>query len=154
MVEQSPLPVLTPELTRARLQVLLAGRAAEIHLCGVPTSGAGLGPNSDLAQATDLALATELRWGFGESGLAWHGASALGVDAVPPEVKDRVESHLRQAHESAITLVKTNTALLSKIADRLIEVREIDGQELEAIRHSLPSRTTSGNDKHREEAVF
>ncbi len=153
MVEQSPVPILTPELAWARLQVLLAGRAAEIHLCGVPTSGAGLGPNSDLAQATELALAAETRWGFGENGLAWHGASAFGIDAVPQEVKERVEGHLRTAHEKATALVEENTELLSRIADRLVEARELDGHELEAIRRSLPAQAAP-MDAHRQEAVY
>ncbi|WP_281966964.1 AAA family ATPase [Roseovarius nanhaiticus] len=137
MVEQSPLLILTPELAQARLQVLLAGRAAEIHLCGTPTSGAGLGPESDLAQATDLALATELRWGFGESGLTWHGATAFCLDAAPQQVRERVETLLRTAHEKALALIEENTETLSRIADRLIEARELDGPDLEAMRRSL-----------------
>ncbi|WP_138936632.1 AAA family ATPase [Roseovarius arcticus] len=153
MVEQGPLPILTPDWARARLQVLLAGRAAEIHLCGVPTSGAGLGPQSDLAQATELALAAETRWGFGESGLAWHGASVFGIDTAPEKVKDQVERHLRTAHEKAMAMIEENTELLSRIADRLVEARELDGQELEAIRRSLPVQAAS-MDAHRQEAVY
>lgn len=141
MVVQRHLPILTPELARAQLQVLLAGRAAEIHFYGTPTSGAGIGPESDLAQATNLALAAELRWGFGESGLAWHGASNSSMHTVSPDVKQRVEEHLKEAHESAAVLIQGNTNLLSKIADRLVDVREIDEQELDAIRRSLPDRT-------------
>jgi len=141
MVVQCPLPILTPQLVRAQLQVLLAGRAAEIHFYGTPTSGAGIGPESDLAQATNLALAAELRWGFGESGLAWHGASNSSMHTVSPDVKQRVEEHLKEAHESAAVLIQGNTNLLSKIADRLVDVREIDEQELDAIRRSLPDRT-------------
>lgn len=70
-VEHMPFAMLTPKTAKERLQVLLAGRAAEICILGSPSSGAGLGKLSDLAQATTLALAIERKWGFGESGLIW-----------------------------------------------------------------------------------
>ncbi|MCZ0814157.1 AAA family ATPase [Roseovarius sp. EGI FJ00037] len=68
-VEHRPVKSLTLKTAREQLCILLAGRAAEICVFGAPSSGAGLGEQSDLAQATSLAHGMENQWALGESGL-------------------------------------------------------------------------------------
>lgn len=116
-----------------RLQVLLARRAAETCAFGDASSGAGAGGQSDLAKATSLALAIEGQWGFGESGLLWDGIEASDVWRAPADVRERVERHLQDAQKRALEAVCSNKAFLVRFAERLIQVREIDGQEIDAI---------------------
>ncbi len=54
--------------------VHLAGRAAEQLVFGAPGAGSGGPADSDLAQATRLALAEELSAGLGSHGTLWFGA--------------------------------------------------------------------------------
>ncbi len=130
-VEHFPFGMLTPTTARERLQVLLAGRAAEICVFGNPSSGAGAGEKSDLAQATSLALAIERQWGFGESGLTWDAATAEETWRVPEDVRHRVERHLLEAEKKALSIVATNKAHVMDLADRLMRARELDGRDIE-----------------------
>ena len=130
-VEHLPFGMLTPETAQERLQVLLAGRAAEICVFGNPSSGAGAGRKSDLAQATSLALAIERQWGFGESGLIWDAATAQETWRVPEEVRHRVERHLLDAERKALSLVEIKKADVLALADRLLRDRDLNGDEIE-----------------------
>lgn len=130
-VEYAPVSMLTPDTARERLQVLLAGRAAEICMLGTPSSGAGAGAKSDLARATSLALAIERQWGFGESGLVWDAATAEQTWRVPDEVRHRVEQHLLVAEQKALSLITTNKAHVVTLADRLMRDRELNGQDVD-----------------------
>jgi len=142
--EQSELPFLTPQLARARLRVLLAGRAAEICLYGTPTSGAGHGVDSDLAQATDLALAVERRWGFGASGLAWSPATAQDLRVLPPAVARRIEGQLQRAQAEAVDLLRQNMAALLDLSQQLLRARELDCARLEGIQRKLQDENDAG----------
>ncbi|QFT91736.1 ATP-dependent zinc metalloprotease FtsH [Roseovarius sp. THAF9] len=132
-VEHVPVNSLTPTTTQMRLQVLLAGRAAEICTFGDASFGAGSGEQSDLTKATSLALAIERHWGFGESGLLWDGIATADARPAPADVRERVESHLQDAQQRALEAVCPNKEFRIRLAERLIQVREIDGQEIEAI---------------------
>ncbi|MCX8227963.1 MAG: AAA family ATPase, partial [Sulfitobacter sp.] len=140
-VERPPQLALTPNLAKAQLQVLLAGRAAEVLLFGVASSGSGVGPTSDLAQATELALDIELRWGLGTSGLIWRGVNCSTMHTLPPEITWRIEAHLCDAQAEVFDLLQANAGLLQDIADRLLEVRELDALELEEISRNLTRET-------------
>ena len=130
-VEHFPFGMLTPKTAQERLQVLLAGRAAEICVFGNPSSGAGAGKKSDLAQATSLALAMERQWGFGESGLIWDAATADETWRVPEDVRHRVERHLLEAEKKALSIVAINKAHILNLADRLMCARDLDGPDIE-----------------------
>lgn len=142
--EQSELPFLTPELAKARLRVLLAGRAAEVCLYGTPTSGAGLGADSDLAKATDLALAIERQWGFGASGLAWSPTAVKDLRILPPAVGRRVEGHLQRAQTEAADLLRQKMAALLGLSQQLLRVRELDRAGLEGIQRKLQEEHNAG----------
>ena len=77
MVEVEPL--IEPQTLaqfEARLQTLLAGRAAERLLIGDVSAGAGGGERSDLALATETALRIETVFGLGGQGPLWIPTSA------------------------------------------------------------------------------
>jgi SpoVK/Ycf46/Vps4 family AAA+-type ATPase len=139
-VEHRPVGMLTPKTAQERLQVLLAGRAAEIAVYGSPSSGAGMGAQSDLAQATTLALSIERRWGFGDSGLLWDGLSAGDTWRVPADVRERAEEHMREAETGALKLIRAQQSALMRLAKQLLRVRDMSGQDIEVI---LESRTDS-----------
>jgi hypothetical protein len=136
-VESAPVKSLTPKTAHERLQVLLAGRAAEICVFGDPSSGAGAGEHSDLAKATSLALAIERHWGFGDSGLLWDGVSAEDIWRAPADVRERVEVHLRKAEERALELVKLNTAFVLAFSERLIRIREMSCEDIAAVQSEI-----------------
>ncbi|MEB8389260.1 AAA family ATPase [Rhodobacteraceae bacterium KMM 6894] len=140
-VEHVPFRMLTPKTARERLLVLLAGRAAEICMFGHPSSGAGTGARSDLAQATSLALAIERQWGFGESGLVWDAATAEEIWRVPEDVRCRVERHLLNAEKQALSIVSTNREHVINLGDQLLRARELNGQDIE---DSVPLESLAG----------
>ncbi len=137
-VEPGELRIFTPSLAKAQMQVLLAGRAAEaLHLEEV-SSGAGVGPDSDLAQATRLAMAFEIGWGFGESGLTWQNIDLDKLFTQPTKVQQRVERHLNEAYSAVSRLLSQNSECLEELANRLKAQRELRHQEIEEIRRNLP----------------
>jgi len=129
-VEHMPFQILAPKTAQQRLQVLLSGRAAEICIFGDPSSGAGSGAESDLAQATNLALAVERQWGFGESGLIWDAVTSQEMWRLPQKERRRVERHLQEASRSALALVTEKKAQLVDLAEHLLHVREMSTRDI------------------------
>jgi cell division protease FtsH len=84
----------------------LAGLAAETLVLGELSNGAGVGPTSDLAQATMLAAQMEFNWSFGESGIAWHEVKPSSLHALPVSKQRRIEVHLHAADAAVRTLLK------------------------------------------------
>jgi ATP-dependent Zn protease len=141
-VEHMPFHMLTPKTARERLHILLAGRAAEICIFGDPSSGAGSGAESDLAQATNLALAIERQWGFGESGLTWDSVTAHEIWRLPQKERRRVELHLQEASSSALALVTENKAQVVDLAKHLLRVREMSTRDIRTFaKHIAGERT-------------
>lgn len=136
-VEHAPVKSLTPRTAQERLQVLLAGRAAEICIFGHPSSGAGAGEQSDLAKATSLALAIERHWGFGGSGLLWDGVSAADIWRAPADLRERVEAHLREAQDKALVTIRANRNVLETLAERLLRVRDMSGWDIERLEQDI-----------------
>ncbi|MGJ8547519.1 MAG: AAA family ATPase [Sulfitobacter sp.] len=132
-VQPSNLPMLTPELAEAQLQMLLAGRAAEVLMLGRPSNGAGLGPNSDLAQAIKLAAAIELQWGFGEAGLTWFDVDSADLHTLPPRVQQRIHAHISAADKAAHKMLAQNLCHLEQIAAELLQKRELNRVDLDRI---------------------
>lgn len=113
----------------------LAGRAAEEELLGSVSAGAGGSPRSDLSLATDLALAMETTLGFSrEMSLLYRPAEAkfahlaCGTD-LAARVNDRLEHAYRQARE----LIRRHRPSVQRIADALMTVGTLDGNELDAL---------------------
>ena len=123
---------------RERLTILLAGRAAEDLLLGVPSSGAGGTSASDLAAATHLATMADAALGLDETaGLVWRGMPEIHrlpdtLDA-NPEMVGRVRVRLDEAYAAAHAFLRVRTATVHALATVLLARRVLDGAEAEAI---------------------
>ena len=136
-VELGVVPAFTMPLAKAQLQVLVAGRAAEaLHFKEV-SSGAGAGNDSDLAQATRIAAAIEVNWGFGENGLAWQNIDLEMLSNLPGRVRHRVSEHLGEAYAAVTKLLKQNAVPHEKLTAKLLAKRELGQPDFEDIRKSL-----------------
>jgi ATP-dependent Zn protease len=123
---------------RERLMVLLAGRAAEEMIFGMPSSGAGGREASDLAQTTYLAVIALAALGLDEiGGLVWRGLP--DISAVPallanhPVLAKRVHVVLDDAHAAARDLLRPRIPAVTGLAQVLLTRRVLDGAEAEAI---------------------
>ncbi|WP_448329763.1 AAA family ATPase [Sulfitobacter sp. M13] len=129
-VEPAPLATMTSRLAKAKLRMCLAGRAAERLVLGEVSNGAGVGPASDLAQATVLAAQMELNWSFGESGLAWQDVSQMDFRKLPLKTQQRIEAHLQEAETAVRALLKDNIDMLKNIAAELVQRKELTRMDL------------------------
>ncbi|MEA2227315.1 MAG: cell division protease FtsH, partial [Solirubrobacteraceae bacterium] len=127
---------------RARIQVALAGRAAEWIVFGNVTSGA----ESDIAQLTEIARAMVGRWGM--SGVVGpvavlheddHPALLPGADAPSEETRRLVDSEVRrlveEARQEATALLRAHRPQLDALAQALIEHETLDETEALAAAH-------------------
>lgn len=138
-VEPAYLPMFTPTLAEAKLRMCLAGCAAETLVLDEMSNGAGIGPTSDLAQATMLAAQMQLNWSFGDAGLAWQDASQLNFQMLPIRTQRRIEVHLQAADAAVRTLLKENLHTLKSIAAELIHKRELTQADLKKLSKRLSS---------------
>ncbi|MBK1637246.1 hypothetical protein CKO19_16120, partial [Rhodovulum adriaticum] len=137
----APEPIFHTRASAEDMLVLhLAGRAAEQLVLGTPSSGAGEGPDSDLAQATQLAARIELQWGMGRMGSAWQPLPR-DLEALAPALRARLNRHLRAAEARATALLDAHLADLLRIAEVLEQEREVAGAALTAL---LPGRDRTG----------
>ena len=114
-----------------RIVVVLAGRAAEEVIIGVPSSGAGGAASSDLAWATSLAAMSVGALGFdAELGLTWRGtpdAGSLRSMLMLPRIEASVSGLIQRAYERALALMRTRKAAVEVLAAELVNHRALDG---------------------------
>ncbi|OSQ57040.1 hypothetical protein MCRY_18480 [Marivita cryptomonadis] len=118
----------------AALAVDMAGRAAERVVFGEASAGAGGAADSDLARATNMAVALEAAWGLGDR-LSWLGdpetiVARLRLD---PPLAARVEDHLRRAEERALRILQAQRPVLEAIATALCDKGLLQGTALEEL---------------------
>ncbi|WP_162561770.1 AAA family ATPase [Limimaricola hongkongensis] len=116
----------------ARLQTLLAGRAAERMLLGDVSAGAGGGEGSDLAMATETALRIETVFGLGGQGPLWIPGSTQHL-ALDCALAARVRKRLDAAEKATSHLLKPHLDALRRLAQRLLVEEEIEGEALLAL---------------------
>jgi cell division protease FtsH len=95
-----------------RLNVMLAGRAAEELVIGDVTTGAG----DDLQRATNIVTAMVTRLGMGET-LGLYVAQG----DTPVEAREEVKKLLAERYEAARALLAEHRPLLDRVADALLE---------------------------------
>ena len=125
----------TRKTAQARLTTLLAGYAAERLVFGEASSGAGNGPASDLARATDLARRMLFEWGMGETltHLPASGAILRPGDAVDRAVQDVLGKCLEQAEG----ILRQNRDRLNAVAEVLMAERELSKERCREVLEGL-----------------
>lgn len=114
------------------LAMLLAGRAAEVLVFGVPGAGAGGSDESDLARATSLAFALERTVGLGsEHPLLYraHREPTLVLDD-QPKLAERVHEHLQRAERRAGELILQYRPAFDALVEALVHAQALDGPEV------------------------
>jgi cell division protease FtsH len=121
------------------LAVRLAGRAAELVETGQGSTGAA----SDLASATDLATKMVREFGlspalgpvgYPEGGSVFLGGGGPGLSSRPfaeatqAAIDGEVARLLREAEQSAVTLIRAHRAELGQLVDLLVEKETVDGE--------------------------
>lgn len=111
------------------IATMMAGRAAERLILGDVTAGAGGNETSDLAQATQLAVAIEAQLGLGEMGPVWHGDDATAL-LRSPQLYSRVRARVEAAEARAFETLQLHVGAVRALATRLVVERELSGEEL------------------------
>ena len=118
------------------IRELLAGRAAEELVLGMPGGGSGGPPDSDLGRATLLAASAELSWGLGDR-LTWRAdpqpETLPGLLAAHRDVAARVEERLRTALQSAKATLELHRRELNALAAALVERLALSGAQAEQV---------------------
>ncbi|MCV2894991.1 AAA family ATPase [Lentibacter sp. XHP0401] len=112
------------------LAYMLAGRAAERLILGEVAGGSGGAPQSDLAQATRLAVQIDTQLGLGAEGLAWLDTSTSAY-LRNPDNAGRVRARLEAAEIRAMHILDTKRGLLVEMATAFQECRILEGEALE-----------------------
>lgn len=113
----------------AELAHILAGRAAECLVLGQASSGAGGNAQSDLALATNLAIAIDSSLGLGSEGLVWSDTPATFL-LRDPTTRHRIRQRLENAEKRATDILRLNEQLLREMADELLTKREFNEDEI------------------------
>jgi cell division protease FtsH len=123
------------------LAVRLGGRAAELVVLGQGSTGAA----NDLASATDLAIKMVREFGlssklgpvgYPEGGSVFLGGGGPAMSSRPYAestqalIDGEVSRLLREAEQTAVTLIRNHQADLGRLADLLVEKETVDGDEV------------------------
>ncbi|SMQ85549.1 Peptidase family M41 [Devosia lucknowensis] len=119
------LPTLVPTLAsiRAQATMMLGGRAADMVLGQGPNGGA----ETDLADATRLLLDARETLGLYERLSSGH---ALGRSLDPSALHADIESELTGLLAEAQKIVRADKVTILALADRLVEMRVLSGEEV------------------------
>ncbi|MGO4568688.1 AAA family ATPase [Rhizobium sp. 2YAF20] len=124
---------------RDEICVCLAGIAAEKLILGSHGDGAGVGPGSDLARATSLALDMETKAAMGDRlfqfgrGTSW---DAFGPQQVP-WLMDRVNQILREQLDRARDILERERALLHAVSEELDTVGAVPPSRLDELQQEI-----------------
>ncbi len=102
----------------------MCGRAAEEVILGNSSAGAGGSLESDLSQATQLAIRAETSLGLGTTGLLWseivdpqRGYISL---TLRPATEAAVRARLDAAYKKAKTMIQKNRSLVERLSQSLL----------------------------------
>jgi cell division protease FtsH len=124
-----------------RITTLMGGRAAEKLVFGITSTGG----QSDIQQATDLATNMVCKWGMSE-GLGPQvyvvdDGSFLGPSnrrlAMSVRTENQVDREIRnlleECYQEAVAILSNERLFLSVLADILMQVETVDGEEFDII---------------------
>ncbi len=126
-----------------RLAVMLGGRAAELLVCGEPSTGAA----NDLERATAIARRMVTEFGMSEklgpvryateAGMGYLGATGGLQQGTSPEAAAAIDAEMRriveEAQECAKNVLRENAAALQEVARVLLEKEVISGERIKEI---------------------
>lgn len=114
---------------------MLAGRTAELSIFGEAVAGAGGYDDSDLARATEHAVAAETRLGFsGHQPLLYRSvAGSINELSLDRQLAERVNDRLMEAEAMARRLLEMRRDVLIAIAKRLKDVGVMAGEEVRVL---------------------
>ena len=135
--------VLLADDIHRRLAMLLAGRAAEQEIFGVPSTVSGGGDDSDLAMATRYAAMASASFGLGaDDDLLWSGcpepADVQTLLARDTDLTTRVRASLDDAYEIASAIVRRRRTAILAIKDALLERQALPGNDVAEIASRHP----------------
>lgn len=124
------------------LAVMLAGRAAEELVLGDVSVGSGMRAGSDLANATDLALAMETTYGFARERplLFCDGVARRELVHENHPVTSRVDERLQKAYDAARHGLVHYAAAHRVLAETLLEHGVLEGETVTAILNDTVQR--------------
>ena len=120
---------------RAKLVVMLGGRAAEQLIYSDYTTGAA----DDLKRATGLARQMIERFGMNETigPVAYERDESVFVQEIPETIRNTIEKEvsklLRDCATEAFDIVQRNHELLDELVDQLLLLENLRGQELKTL---------------------
>lgn len=133
--------VATKQIVGNQIAVTLAGRSAEAVLLGSVSNGA----ESDLTQATELAFRARYSWGLHASNLVSLSDVKLSqLDPLAP-LGSVVNADLKGHYLRAKEIVQDNANLVKRVAEALLDHREMDGEALAEVL-SAENVTSDGNE--------
>jgi cell division protease FtsH len=117
----------------AKMAGAMGGRAAEELIFGDITTGA----SQDIEYVTELARRMVCEFGMSALGNVALKMSEDGTALISPEMAARIDAEVarlvEEAHQTALEILRQKREKLVTIAERLIEVETIDGEELDAM---------------------
>ncbi|NTJ44882.1 hypothetical protein G6L28_20015 [Agrobacterium larrymoorei] len=121
----------TEDWLMRKVACMLAGRTAELLIFGDTVAGAGGYDDSDLAMATDHAVAAETRLGFSNEQPLLYRSAAVTINelSLDRHLADRVNARLVAAEAIARDLLESQRKALITIAERLKGVGVMTGEE-------------------------
>lgn len=121
----------TEDWLMRKVACMLAGRTAELLIFGDTVAGAGGYDDSDLAMATDHAIAAETRLGFSDEQPLLYRSAAVAINklSLDRHLADRVNARLVAADAMARELLESRHEALIAIAERLKDVGVMTGEE-------------------------
>ncbi|ETX11964.1 hypothetical protein OCH239_18860 [Roseivivax halodurans JCM 10272] len=140
-VHDTPRSIETAASARIRIAALLAGRAAERVLLKGPSSGAA----DDLAQATRVAFDLRHSWGLDGGSLLAVPPSLIGSMLPGTELGDALDRILREEADFADSVVRETSNLIEALAKRLVRMREMERDEIEAFFRDHFDHTRAGS---------
>ncbi|MCK5750686.1 MULTISPECIES: hypothetical protein [Alphaproteobacteria] len=133
--EEDVVHVETEDRLMARLAIMLGGRAAERVMFGTASAGAGGSNDSDLAQATRLAIAMETALGFGGRLPLLHQRidADMLLSGLAAGTAKRVHRRMRRAERRAMKLIGRHRQAVIDLTAQLLEAETLQGDELRAL---------------------
>lgn len=108
---------------------MMAGRAAERLIFGDVSNGSGGSEQSDLANATRLAVRLHRQWGLGDTLTRIPDSLIDHVHSLSPALLRIVEKELRAAEAAATAILEQRRKDLDQLTRRLLAEREIDFED-------------------------